>query len=209
MELAMNSKTRNQRGFTLLETLVAVGIIFTVTGILVMKSFGSMESYKANSAMDVVVSELRVARQLAISQRRTVFVWVDTTFTGGGGGTQHINYQVQPRPKSGDAAGPLVITGLPGQTQFLLPTGVPDTPMGFGTCSQSAVCIGNVNGGPPIMQFNSTGTFTDGTGLTPLNGTIFVSLPNQPLTTRAVTIMGGTGRVRPYNYNGPSGGWIE
>jgi type II secretory pathway pseudopilin PulG len=208
MELAMKSKTRNQRGFTLLETLVAVGIMMTVMGILVMKSFGSMESYKANSSMDVVVSQLRVARQLAISQRRTVFVWVDTNFTGGGP-SQHINYQIQPAPKSGEQPGPLVSLAIPGQTQFFLPAGVSDTPMAFGTCSQSAVCIGNVTGGPPIMQFNSTGTFTDGTGLAPLNGTVFVSIPNQPLTTRAVTIMGGTGRVRPYTYIGPSGGWIE
>jgi prepilin-type N-terminal cleavage/methylation domain-containing protein len=206
----MKSRTKHQRGFTLLETMVVVGIIFTVTGILVVKSFGSMESYKANSAMDVVVSQLRVARQLAISQRRTVFVWVDTTFTGGGNGSQHINYQIQPPPPpSAELPGPLISVALPGQTQYLLPVGVPDTPMAFGTCSQNAVCIGNVNGGPPIMQFNSTGTFTDATGLSPLNGTIFVSIPGQPLTTRAVTIMGGTGRVRPYTYLGPSSGWIE
>lgn len=204
----MKRSVKHQRGFTLLETLVVVGIIFTMTGILVMKSFGSMESYKANSALDVVVSQLRVARQLAISQRRTVIVTVDTTFTGGGP-SQHINYQVQPRPNSGDAPGPVVSVALPGQTRYVLPAGVSDTPMAFGTCGGNAVCIGNVNGGPPIMQFNSTGTFTDGTGLTPLNGTIFVGLPNQPLMTRAVTVMGGTGRVRPYTYTGPTGGWIE
>jgi prepilin-type N-terminal cleavage/methylation domain-containing protein len=209
MELAMKSKTKRQRGFTLLETLVSIAIIMTVAGILVVKSFGSMESYKANSAMDVVVSQFRVARQLAISQRRTVFVWVDTTYTGAGAGSQHIKYQIQPAPKSGEVAGPLISVALPGQTQYLLPSGVPDTPMAFGTCSQNAVCIGNVSGGPPIMQFNSTGTFTDGTGLSPLNGTVFVSIPTQPLTTRAVTIMGGTGRVRPYTFTGASGGWIE
>jgi type II secretory pathway pseudopilin PulG len=209
MRLAMKSRAKHQRGFTLLETLVSIGIIFTVTGILVVKSFGSMESYKANSAMDVVVSQLRVARQLAISQRRTVFVWVDTTFTGSGTGSQHIKYQIQPAPASAEVPGPMVSAALPGQTQFLLPVGVPDTPMGFGTCSGNAVCIGNVNGGPPIMQFNSTGTFTDNTGLSPLNGTIFVSMAGQPLTTRAVTLMGGTGRVRPYTYLGSSGGWIE
>jgi type II secretory pathway pseudopilin PulG len=206
----MKSRTKHQRGFTLLETLVSIGIIFTVTGILVVKSFGSMESYKSNSAMDVVVSQLRVARQLAISQRRTVFVWVDTTFTGGGTGSQHINYQIQPPPApSSELPGPLVKVALPGQTQYLLPGGVPDTPMAFGTCSQNAVCIGNVSGGPPIMQFNSTGTFTDATGLSPLNGTIFVGISGQPLTTRAVTIMGATGRVRPYTYLGPTSGWIQ
>lgn len=200
----MRKKTKNEQGFSLLETIVVIGVMMTVASIAIFKSFGSMENYKSNSSMDTVVSELRVARAAAISQRRSVQVWFDQTMTGPGG-TQHILYQVQPPKGSAELPGPVVSVALPGQTQFILEQGVPDTPMGFGNVAP--IFIGGTSGGPPIMYFNSTGTFTDSTGLNPINGTIFLGVPGQVLSARAVTIMGGTGRVRPYTYI--SSGWQE
>ena len=74
----MSHKNRTEQGFSLIETLIVLGIIIVLATITVFKSFGTMESYQANSAMDVVASQLRVARQLAISQRRAVQVWFNT-----------------------------------------------------------------------------------------------------------------------------------
>jgi len=130
---------------------------------------------------------------------------------------QTLSYQVQARPNViGDTAGPMVTMPLPTSTQFVTETGVPDTPMQFGTCSGSSpVCIGGVAGGPPTMYFSSTGQFSaDEFGVLAYNGTIFVGVPNQSATARAVTIMGSTGRVRPYYFIGPLNGtpqqvWIE
>ena len=87
----------------------------------------------------------------------------------------------------------------------MLTSGVPDTPMGFG--NKAAIYIGNTGGGPAFMEFTSTGQFTDQTGFNTLNGTVFIGVTGQTNTARAVTIMGGTGRVRPYTYIGSS--WIE
>ena len=98
----------------------------------------------------------------------------------------------------------VVSVPVPPGAQIVLEPGVPDTPMAFG--NNAPVYIGNVGGGPPIMKFRSTGAFTD-PNYAPLNGTIFVGLPNQAFTARAVTIMGGTGRVRPYTWTGAA--WIE
>jgi hypothetical protein len=156
----------------------------------------------------VVVSQLRVARQLAITQRRIVQVWVDSAPESDN--RYHVKYQIQSAgSQTTEVAGPIVSVPLPGQTQFVLETGVPDTPMGFG--KTAAVYIGNppVAGGPPIMQFNPTGTFTDNSGITLIYGTIFIGIPNQVPTARAVTILGGTGRVRSYSYVGGSTGWQE
>lgn len=203
----MRKTKRSESGFTLVESVVVIGIMMVLMGIAVVQSFGSMENYQANSAQSTVVSQLRVARQLAITQRRTVQVWIDSTPESDN--RYHVKYQVQPAPQTNEVAGPLVSVPLPGATQFVIEAGVPDTPMNFG--KSSAVYIGNppVNGGPPIMQFNSTGTFTDNTGATLLYGTIFIGVPNQPGTARAVTIMGGTGRVRSYTYVGNPVGWEE
>jgi hypothetical protein len=173
-------------------------------GMAVIQSFGSLESYRATSAMDVVTSQLRVARQLAISQRRDVQVTFNLAAS-----PQTISYQIQPG-FAGDFTGPLVTIPLPQSTQFTQEAGVPDTPMGFGTCAgASGVCIANVSGGPPFMEFTSTGQFTDNTGINVLNGTIFVGINKQVTTARAVTIMGGTGRVREYTYIGGTTVWEE
>ncbi len=203
----MRKTNRDELGFSLLETLMVIAIMAVLTGMAIVQSFGSMESYQVNSAMDTVVSQLRVARQLAISQRRVVRIWVDTAPESDG--RYHVKYQVQPAPGTTEVAGTLVSVPIPTVAQFVLEPGVPDTPMAFG--NSSPVYIGNppVSGGPPVMQFNSTGTFTDNTGVTLLYGTIFIGIPNKTATARAVTVMGGTGRVRGYNFEGGSLGWQE
>jgi len=194
----MKLKRNHERGFSLLETLIVIGIIFILSAITMMKSFGTMDSYHANSAMDTVVSQLRVARQMAISQRRRVIVSFDQS-------NMQISYQVMAPTTTGttEQNGTVVTMPLPKSTQFVLESGPPDTPMGFG--NSAAIYIGNLSGGPSIMQFNSTGTFTDITGYNVLNGTVFVGVPNKPTTARAITIMGSTGRVRQYSYIGGTG----
>jgi hypothetical protein len=191
----------------MVEMVVAVSIMMVLTSLAVVQSFGSLESYQVNSASDVVVSQLRVARQLAIANRRIVQIWIDSTPESDG--RYHIKYQQQPASGTSEVAGPLVNASIPATPQFVLEPGVPDTPMAFGNLA--AVYIGNppMAGGPPIMQFNPTGTFTDATGTNLLYGTVFIGIPNKVSTARAVTIMGGTGRVRAYNYEGGSLGWQE
>ena len=188
----------------MLEAIVVVAITLVLAGIVLLQTFGTFESYRVNSAQDVIVSQLRLARQLAISQRRNVQIQFNTAVT-----PMTISYQVLPRPGSADPAQPVVTSFLTNQTSFMQESGVPDTPMGFGTCSGSGICIGNVAGGPAFMQFTSTGQFTDSTGVNTLNGTVFIGIPNQVPTARAVTMMGGTGRVRPYTYVGGTTKWIE
>jgi hypothetical protein len=41
----------------------------------------------------------------------------------------------------------------------------------------------------------------------PVNGTVFVGVPGLPYTARAVTILGATGRIRSYHWNGTT--WQE
>jgi type II secretory pathway pseudopilin PulG len=205
----MRSNKNAERGFTLLEATVVVGIMMVLATLAIVRSFGNLETYKANSAMDTVVSQLRSARQIAISQRRNVQVVISTN-----AGNQFISYQVLAPPNSNEVPGQVISVPLPPPAQMATEAGVPDTPMGFGTCGGvSPVCIGNVNGGPAFMEFTSTGQFTDITGFNVLSGTIFIGVPNQATTARAVTIMGGTGRVRPYTYIGgtglPNQVWIE
>jgi type II secretory pathway pseudopilin PulG len=202
----MRRTKKQQNGFTLVETVVVLGIMMIIMSFAIFRATNMLPNYKADGAQDVVVSALRQARQLAITERRDVQVWFDQTNTGADQ-VQHINYQVVALP-GGEAQQAQVSVALPKGSQFLVEAGVPDTPMLFG--NSAAVLIGSnnlmVNGGPPVMKFRSTGSFTD-SAYSPLNGTIFVGVPNQAFTARAVTIIGGTGRVRPYTWTGTT--WIE
>jgi type II secretory pathway pseudopilin PulG len=204
----MRKTNRNESGFSLLEAVMVIGIMMVLMGIAIVSSFGTIQSYQVNSAQDVVVSQLRVARQLAIDKRRNVLVTIDSAPESDG--AYHVKYQVQPAlTGTSEQPGPWVDEPVSTAVSFMLEQGVPDTPMKFG--NNAAVFIGNppVAGGPPVMQFNATGTFTDSTGTNLLYGTVFMGMPNQPITARAVTIMGGTGRVRAYSYVGGTLGWEE
>ncbi len=205
----MKNLNQPEKGFSLLETLIVIGIMGILASIAIFKSFGTMETYQANSAMDIVISQLRVARQLAISQRRNVQVSFNTAAN-----PPKITYTVL----AGNYAGSTEVNGtpvtmpLPNQLQFTSESGEVDTPMAFGTCGGNfGVCIAGVGGGPAIMGFNSQGQFTDGTWVNTLNGTVFIGIPSQASTARAVTVMGGTGRVRSYSYAGGTGAyaWTE
>jgi type II secretory pathway pseudopilin PulG len=197
----MRPKKDLESGFSLLEAIVVIGMMMAMMSFAIFKTTNMMPNYKADNAQDVVVSTLRQARQLGITRRRDVQIWIDQNLTGVDQ-VQHINYQVV--TVAGDLPQAIVSVGLPQGARMVLEAGVPDTPMAFGNAN--AVYIGNVGGGPPIMKFRSTGGFTD-PNYAPLNGTIFIGVPGQAFTARAVTIMGGTGRVRPYTWTGAT--WIE
>jgi prepilin-type N-terminal cleavage/methylation domain-containing protein len=205
----MRHTRRLQQGFSLLEALVALGIMLIVTAFAMVQSFGSVESYRVNSAMDIIVSQLRVARQLAVSQRRNVSVSFTTATS-----PQKITYQIVADYGTGLAnadsyAPPAVTVPIPPQVNFTQVSGVPDTPMAFGSCSGAGICIGGVANPTTAMYFTPLGQFTDSTKVNTLNGTIFLALPSQINTARAITILGSTGRVRQYTYIGATGGWIE
>jgi len=198
----MNCRSaKREKGFSLLEAVVVLGIMMALAGLAIIQSFGSRESYIANSALDTVVGQLRLARELAIAQRRDVVITIVTNPAPGQ--TPHVDYQIKaPVGAAAEKDGPVVSAALPQAASFMLTPGVPDTPMAFG--NNSAVYIGNVSGGPINMRFTSTGQFTDSTDVNPINGTLFMGITNlnNPAYARAVTIMGGTGRVRPYSYTG-------
>jgi hypothetical protein len=117
---------------------------------------------------------------------------------------QHVNFQIV-AAISGGAVPAMNSAQLPLSTSMTIPSGITkDTPMGFGNCS--AVCIASTSGGPTTMRFGPTGAFTDGVN-NPVNGTIFLGTAGVNNMGRAVTIMGGTGRIRSYSWTGSL--WVE
>jgi type II secretory pathway pseudopilin PulG len=190
-----NRLHRSQTGFTLLEGLVAIGIISTVMAMALI-GFGTMlPNSKANSAMDQLLYQLRSARERAISHRAEVQV----QFVGN-------NQLVLTEIWTTGVPPPPVTLTFEGGAKYIVFGGVPDVPAPYNFGNGAPIMFGGIAGGPPIMKFTTNGSLIDG-GNTLVNGTVFLGIPGNTSTARAITILGATGRVREYHYNGTA--WAE
>ena len=74
-------------------------------------------------------------------------------------------------------------------------TGLTDTPDHFGVAA--AVDFGTAT----EIKFTPDGTMVNQVGAV-MNGTVYLALPSSKLSARAVTVLGSTGRVRGYKWDG-------
>ena len=181
-----------QNGYTLLETMMVVAIMGVVTAMAMFQIGTARSSYKSDSAMRSVISQLNTAREISIAQRRNVQV----TFTSG-----NVVTLIRQNVPSGTTT--LAAIPIEGGAQFGLTTGVTaDTPDAFG--NGGAVWFGGASG--TNIFFTTDGTLINAAGA-PINGTVFLNIPNQVRTTRAVTVLGATGRIRGYRWDGTA--WVR
>ena len=165
--------------------VVAIG--GTLAGISIMGFSQAATSMRGDNGMVQVMSQLRMARDLAINQRRTM----EVEFLA----PNEIRIVRQDIP-----AGTTLMNQffLEGTVQFLQFPGVPDTPDGFGDSDEvdfsGANQFGFVGDGMLVDLSNPA------VAGTPISGTVFLGVPNQPASARAVTVFGGTGRVRGYTW---------
>jgi prepilin-type N-terminal cleavage/methylation domain-containing protein len=186
---------RLQRGFSLLEILTGLAIISVVLAMGMLNYSTILPNFKANSAMDQLLYQLRSARERAIAHRREVQV----QFSGTNQLTITELWLVGTAP-------PASTVSFEGGAQYIVFGSVPDLPAPFNFGNTAAVYFGGLSGGPPIMKFSTTGSFIDG-GNTLVNGTVFMGIPGKPSTARAISILGATGRVREYHWDGAQ--WQE
>ena len=195
---ARHGRRADETGFSMIELLMVVAVGATLTGMTVISADSAARIFKGNAGMAQVMSQLRIARELSVNQRRNMAVeFIEpneiriTRFelTGNGNNAKTLLNQVF----------------LEGNVQFTLFSGVPDTPDGFGN-SEAVYFAGvkkDMGFAPDGMLVYLSNPILNG----PVSGTVFLGIPNQPMTARAVTVFGGTGRVRGYSWNGTA--WVE
>lgn len=186
-------------GFTLVEVLVVIVIIFTISAMAIILMQPTIQQMRANAAMDQVLEQLRTAREYSIAYRR----YVQVLFIAPN------QVQVVIKNSLTPGAGADVIQStvtLEGTVSFFVFGGQPDTPDLYG--NGNAILFAGLPGGPPAgMYFQSDGEFINaGTGQ-PINGSVFLANPTIPTSARAVTVLGTTGRIRAWK--GTSTGWFQ
>jgi hypothetical protein len=155
-------------------------------------------SLKGDAAMRLVLSQMHQAREMAITQRRYVRLTFDAV----------INTVSLVREDSTTATTTLSTVWFEGSTRLTLVSGVPDTPDAFGMSAATSFTSTNgtfesATGTSTIVKFAPDGTLVDWNGRT-TNGTVFTAIPNIAVSARAVTVLGSTGRVRGYRWDGHS-----
>jgi hypothetical protein len=144
----------------------------------------SRPGLKGDGAMRIVLGQLNQARENAITQRRYVRVVLTAP-----------NLIQVVREDTTTTTTTLSSVLVEGGAQFTLVSGLPDTPDQFG--NSTAISFGSVTN----VKFTPEGTLVNQDGAS-ANGTAFLAIPKQPLSARAVTILGSTGRIRGYKWDG-------
>jgi type II secretory pathway pseudopilin PulG len=190
----MSERRRKMTGFSMIELVVALSIMFILAAMALFKIQGALPGIYGDAALAIARAQMRTAREMAIAQRRNFQV----TFPS----TNQIQLHRLEQP-AGQTDFPPVTLSSGGQ--FMLFPGLPDTPAGFG--NNGAIEFEGQVGGPAMMVFQSDGSFVDFNTGQPINGTLFIGIPNRSSSARALTILGATGRARSYRWNGSQ--WSE
>jgi len=214
---------RRMGGFSVPELLTCVLIVLVVAAMAVIEMQPMWQQIQANAGMAQLKSTLRQARELAISDRRTIVV----QFLNAAGGTtclpaggvlncialtlMVVNPGTPPAPPTQTLApSPFLVLPIEGRVQLLSFAAEPDTPDGFiggSPAPPNGLYSGSTPGAPSSgMAFQSDGTFTDGNG-NPINVSVFIGQAGIPSSARAITVLGNTGRV--FAYHGTGRTWFR
>ncbi len=183
-------RLRQSAGFSMVEVCVGLLIASALAGVAVINIGAVMPGMHANKAMYQAVALFRQGRQAAIAQRRNIQLnfpdddKIQLVRQERTGGTTEL--------KNEALGNNFKFKQFPGITQ--------DTPDQFGNASEKDF------GGAITLTFQPDGSLVD-QGFNPVNGTVFIGVDGHPEVARAVTIMGATGRVACYRWNGTE--WIQ
>jgi prepilin-type N-terminal cleavage/methylation domain-containing protein len=204
-----------EHGFTLTELMLAITIGLIVVGMAMGGVSGMIKTARADGGLATLASGLRAAREAAIGNRRNV----ELSF-----GTNTITLTRQeycpavctvatastyPGCTTGGSPATCVAkttalrtVTLEGRVEFRKPPSAitVDTPDTFGFTAANGINLATTG------TFTTDGSFLNSSGDT-MNGSIFIGVPNDTLSTRAVSIFGPTGAMRLWKWDGRA--WVE
>jgi prepilin-type N-terminal cleavage/methylation domain-containing protein len=200
-------------GFSLLEMLVVVALVLVVASIGFMSLQPMLRTQRVTNAYNTTLSALRQARDNAVSQRTSYHLQFIKTSSAS-------TIVVTPTLSTFQGALGTMTYALPNDVAFSAESGIPTsaTPDGFGS-GLNAIDFGykpqgTSTGGATDLYFCPDGSVqdaTNGAGLCTGNwnsGVVYIARPGELLSSRAITVWGGTGRIRGWRLYSGSGGAV-
>lgn len=190
-------KRDTERGFSLLEMLVTIAIIMVVCGMAVFEVMPALRSAHMDAASALVQTQLRAARARAIGDRGEVIVTFSTAGTISTTAPNIANFLATTVP-------------LPGDVQFYIYGGLPNTPDNFAPAGRAIdFDQAGAAGNSLKIRFEPNGSAIDDAG-SANNGAVYIAEANNLGSQRAITLLGATSRVRTWRVtvkNGVATGW--
>lgn len=192
---------RRTRGLSLLELVVVLGIILIVSSMGFINITGAMRDARVSTGYNQVLTTLRRARETAISERRVYLVRLLAPGTECNSKTQTTGLSCVILMKA--ATSEIVFAGtLPSDVGYIADANLPNTlsrapdQLVTGTAG-SGVCfdIGVTANCTAEVYFQPDGSARDINGFVN-NGVIYIARAGEIMSSRAVTVMGATGRIR-------------
>jgi prepilin-type N-terminal cleavage/methylation domain-containing protein len=179
-----------EHGYSLIEVMIVMALIGIVSAMAVPVSSEFLQQRKADSGIVSAMAAVTAARDRAVAERRNIQLSFVAPRT----------IRLSRVEVPGGALTPVQDFTLDNGQIFSKFADVPDTPDKFGNAD-----VQSFTGTLPVM-FTSDGSLIDANGDV-VNGSIFISMPNQVSTARAVTIFGTTGLTKAWKWRGTK--WMQ
>ena len=196
------NRRRTDSGFSLIEALVVVAIILIMAGAAIIQIGPALKGAKSNTALETAMGLMRRYHEAAVNQRKIYRVTFKDQRT------------IVVDQQAYDAKGNITwlnvsSTDLPVETQFLCVDGIPNTqltvPDGLGDGKTAIDFNSGGGGGQTVVVFQKDGRATDANGR-PNNGVVYIAQPGDLTSSKAITVLAGTGRVKGWRLTKNSDG---
>ncbi len=219
---SLNKNSRHQAsGFSLLEMVIVLAITITMVSISFVSLGPVMKDQRLTNAFNTTLAAMRLARGNAVAQRTSYSV----TFANAVSPSPYATITVAPTVAGFQGDQNAVIYTLPSDVSFLalpgLPTAATAVPDGYGSGAPAIDfgwtinCGGCSGGGQSTIYFcpdgssqRAPGTNNDGSCPgTWDGGVVYLARAGDLLSSRAITLWGGTGRIRGWRLYAIGGGY--
>jgi prepilin-type N-terminal cleavage/methylation domain-containing protein len=215
MSIKRNTKTVNEQratGFSLIELLIVFAIIGVMSAVAIPQLAAQRRLFRSAGAMREMVTQLRYARQKAMSERCSYTFQYDNTaktitvIDNNASGATVLNDANYPNNSGSVVAIKSVLTqqGLAAsEVSYGIPTGLPTGSLSDGV-SKSNLVSTKIN-----ITFQPDGSVVDASG-SPTDFGIFMYNSKIPTeTASAVSVLGSAGRIKLWKYDSGSNTYKE